>query len=289
MGETRECGNGFRGSTTRNTQHALRFTHYVSRIMKRLLELNTLLIFLFLYAPILTLIVFSFNASQQTAVWGGFTLSWYGKLFQNRDLWDACLTSIIVAGSSTIVAAIIGTMAALAIERYRFLLSLIFARVVYLPIIVPDIVMAIALLMFYNRVRLPLGIVSIIIAHVAFNISYVTIVVRARLRGFDQSLEESALDLGANRWRTFWQITLPLIAPGVIGGALLAFTLSIDDFVITFFTAGVGYTTLPVRVYSMLKFGITPEINAISTLLLFNSIILVLLSLKFRGASGKTL
>jgi spermidine/putrescine transport system permease protein len=247
------------------------------------------LIFLFLYAPILTLIVFSFNASQQTAVWGGFTLSWYGKLFQNRDLWDACLTSIIVAGSSTIVAAIIGTMAALAIERYRFLLSLIFARVVYLPIIVPDIVMAIALLMFYNRVRLPLGIVSIIIAHVAFNISYVTIVVRARLRGFDQSLEESALDLGANRWRTFWQITLPLIAPGVIGGALLAFTLSIDDFVITFFTAGVGYTTLPVRVYSMLKFGITPEINAISTLLLFNSIILVLLSLKFRGASGKTL
>ena len=256
--------------------------------MKRLLELNVLVVFLFLYAPILVLIAFSFNASQQTTVWKGFTLNWYARLFQNRDLWDACLTSVIVAGAATVVATIIGTMAALVIERYRFSLSRIFARVIYLPIIVPDIVMAIALLTFYNQLGIPLGIVSIIIAHVAFNISYVTIIVRARLKGFDRSLEEAALDLGANRWRTFWQITLPLIAPGVIGGALLAFTLSIDDFVITFFTAGVGYTTLPVRIYSMLKFGITPEINAISTLLLFNSIVLVVLSLKFRGA-GETL
>ena len=256
--------------------------------MKRLLKLNVLVVFLFLYAPILVLIAFSFNASQQTAVWKGFTLNWYARLFQNRDLWDACLTSVIVAGAATVVATIIGTMAALVIERYRFSLSHIFARVIYLPIIVPDIVMAIALLTFYNQVGIPLGIVSIIIAHVAFNISYVTIIVRARLKGFDRSLEEAALDLGANRWRMFWQITLPLIAPGVIGGALLAFTLSIDDFVITFFTAGVGYTTLPVRIYSMLKFGITPEINAISTLLLFNSIVLVVLSLKFRGA-GETL
>ena len=148
--------------------------------------------------------------------------------------------------------------------------------------------MAIALLTFYVQVHIPLGIVSIIVAHVAFSISYVTIVVRARLKGFDRSFEEAALDLGANRWRTFRHITLPLIAPGVIGGALLAFTLSIDDFVITFFAAGVGYTTLPVRIYSILKFGITPELNAISTLLLFNSICFVLLSLKFQGRSEKT-
>lgn len=249
--------------------------------MKRLLELNVVLIFLFLYAPIFALVVFSFNTSEPTADWG--PLNWYAKLFHNRDLWHACRISLIVAGCSTVIATIIGTMAAFAIERYRFPLRLALTRVLFLPIIIPDIVMAIALLTFYVQTHIPLGIVSIIVAHVAFSISYVTIVVRARLKGFDRSFEEAALDLGANRWRTFRHITLPLIAPGVIGGALLAFTLSIDDFVITFFTAGVGYTTLPVRVYSMLKFGITPELNAISTLLLFNSICFVLLSLKFQG------
>ena len=253
--------------------------------MKRLLELNILLVFLFLYAPIVTLVVFSFNASPQTAIWKGFTFSWYAKLFQNQDLWSACRNSIVVAGISTVIATLIGTMAALAMERYRFPLRLVFTQVLYLPIMIPDIVMAIALLMFYIQVHVPLGIASIIIAHVAFNISYVTIVVRARLKGFDRSLEEAALDLGANEWTTFRQITLPLIAPGVVGGGVLAFTLSIDDFVITFFTSGVGSTTLPVRIYSMLKFGITPEINAISTLLLFNSIFFVLLSLRLRGGS----
>jgi spermidine/putrescine transport system permease protein len=255
--------------------------------MKRLLKLHAILIFLFLYSPIIVLIVFSFNASEQTAVWKGFTLSWYGKLFQSRDLWRACLNSLIVAGTSTIIATIIGTMTALAIERYRFPLRAVFTRVLYLPMIIPDIVMAIALLMFYVQAHIPLGLMSIIIAHVAFNISYVTIVVRARLEGFDREVEEAALDLGANEWQTFWHVTLPLIAPGVVAGALLGFTLSIDDFVITFFTAGVGYTTLPVHIYSRLKFGITPELNAISTLLLFNSIALVLLSLKLRGDGGK--
>ena len=209
--------------------------------MKRLLQINVVLIFLFLYAPILTLIVFSFNTSDSTVDWG--PLSWYTKLFDNRDLWHACRISLIVAGCSTVIATIIGTMAAFAIERYRFPLRLALTRVLFLPIIIPDIVMAIALLTFYVAAHFPLGIVSIVVAHVAFSISYVTIVVRARLKGFDKSLEEAALDLGANRWRTFRHITLPLIAPGVIGGALLAFTLSIDDFVITFFTAGVGYTT----------------------------------------------
>ena len=251
--------------------------------MKRLLQLNVLFVFLFLYAPIFTLIVFSFNVSEQTAVWKGLTLNWYAKLLGNQDLWRAALNSLIVAGFSTSIATIIGTMAALAIERYRFPLRDVFMRVIFLTIIIQDIVVAIALLMFYVQAYIRLGLASIIIAHVAFGISYVTIIVRARLKGFDQSVEEAALDLGANEWKTFWKITLPLIAPGVVGGALLAFTLSIDDFVITFFTAGVGYTTLPVHIYSMLKFGITPEINAISTLLLFNSIVLVILSMKLRG------
>ena len=251
--------------------------------MKRLLQLNVLVVLLFLYAPIIALIVFSFNASEHTAVWKGFTLDWYAKLLGNRDLWRACLNSLIVAGFSTVIATIIGTMAGLAIERHQFPLRHVFTYVMFLPIIIPDIVMGIALLMFYAQARIPLGIASIIIAHVAFNISYVAIIVRARLKGFDRSLEEAALDLGANEWKTFWSITLPLIAPGVIGGALLAFTLSIDDFVISFFTAGVGSTTLPVHIYSKLKFGITPEINAISTLLLFNSIAFVVLAMRFRG------
>ena len=257
--------------------------------MKRLLEFDVLFVFAFLYAPIFTVVVFSFNTTSQTAAWTGFTLNWYVKLFRNQDLWDACLISVVVAGAATLIATAIGTLTALAVERYRFWLTLLFSRILYLPIIIPDIVMAIALLTFYNQIRLPLGIVSIVIAHVAFNISYVAIVVMARLKGFDRSLEEAALDLGANRWTTFWRVTFPLILPGIISGALLAFTLSIDDFVITFFTAGVGYTTLPVKIYSMLKFGITPEINAISTLLLLNSTVLVLLSLKFRGADTKSL
>ena len=248
--------------------------------MKRLLQLNVFFVLVFLYAPVVALVVFSFNAAEHTAVWKGFTFDWYAKLLGNRDLWRACLVSLIVAGFSTFVATVIGTMAALAIERHQFPLRSVFMQVIFLPIIVPDIVMGIALLMFYAQAHIPLGIASIVIAHVAFTISYVTIIVRARLQGFDRSMEEAAMDLGANEWRTFRSITLPLIAPGVIGGALLAFTLSIDDFVISFFTAGVGYTTLPVHIYSKLKFGITPEINAISTLLLFNSIALVVLAMR---------
>ena len=153
-------------------------------IMKQLLQLNVILVLLFLYAPVVALVVFSFNAAEHTAVWKGFTFDWYAKLLGNRDLWRACLVSLIVAGFSTFVATAIGTMAALAIERHQFPLRSVFIQVIFLPIIVPDIVMGIALLMFYAQAHIPLGIASIIIAHVAFNISYVTIIVRARLQGF---------------------------------------------------------------------------------------------------------
>lgn len=255
--------------------------------MKRLLEINICLVFLFLYVPILAVVAFSFNSGEQTAVWQGFTFEWYAALFEDADLWRACRNSLMVAGAATLIATVIGTATALAIERYRFRFRAALVRCLYLPIIIPDIVLAIALLSFYVQTRIPLGLTSLIIAHGVFNIAYVTIVVRARLQGYDNSVEDAALDLGATEWQTFWRITLPLIAPGIIGGALLAFTLSIDDFVITFFTAGVGWTTLSVHIYSLLKFGITPKINAISTMLLVNSIVFILLFLRFREKDAR--
>ena len=257
-------------------------------LMKRLLEINIFLVFLFLYIPILVVVVFSFNSGDQISVWEGFSLNWYTKMFKNPDVWQACKNSLIIAGVATFISTIIGTAAALAIEKYRFRIRTALTRVLYLPLIIPDIVLAIALLTFYVQVKFPSGLTSVILAHVVFNIAYITIVVRARLEGYDDTIEEAALDLGANRWQTFWRITFPLIAPGIIGGALLAFTLSIDDFVITFFTAGVGSTTLSVYIYSSLKFGITPELNAISTMLLVNSIVLILLFLWFRGRNTQT-
>ena len=258
--------------------------------MKRILEANIIIVFLFLYIPIFVVIVFSFNRGDQISVWEGFSFAWYGKLFKNPNAWRACKNSLIIAGVATFISTVIGTAAALAIEKYRFRLRVGLIRVLFLPMIIPDIVLAIALLTFYRKViGYPLGLSSVIIAHVVFNIAYVTIVVRARLQGYDANVEEAALDLGANEWQTFWRITFPLIAPGIIGGALLAFTLSIDDFVITFFTAGVGYTTLSVHIHSSIKFGITPELNAISTMLLVNSIVLILLFLWFRGQKSETI
>lgn len=254
----------------------------MTRMTRRLLQLNAIFIYLFLYAPIVILILFSFNNSRVNAVWQGFTLEWYQALIHDDAIIRACKNSFIVALSSTFISTVIGTITAFGIERYKFRLKSIFIGFIYLPIIIPDLVMAISLLLFYTKIHLPLGLASIIIAHVAFNISFVTVIVRARLRGFDQSLEEAAMDLGADEFTTFRKVTLPLIAPGVLGGALLAFTLSIDDFLITYFTAGTGSDTLPLRIYSMVRFGISPEINAVSSILLFNSIILVLLSLKFQ-------
>ena len=256
--------------------------------MKKLLEINIFLVFLFLYVPILVVVAFSFNSGDQISVWEGFSLGWYGKLFKNPDVWRAFKNSLVIACVSTFISVVIGTAAALEIEKYRFRFRNTLIRSLYLPLIIPDIVLAIALLTFYVQIQFPRGLTSVIFAHVVFNIAYVTIVVRARLQGYDDTIEEAALDLGANKWQTFWRITFPLIAPGIIGGALLAFTLSIDDFVITFFTAGVGYTTLSVHIFNSLKFGITPELNAISTMMLVNSIVFILLFLWFRTQNTQT-
>jgi spermidine/putrescine transport system permease protein len=247
--------------------------------------------YLFLYAPIVILIVFSFNSSRFVSTWEGFSLRWYRELVQDAAMMAALKNSLVVALASTVLSTVFGTMVALVMERHRFWGKLAFDALLYLPIIIPDIAMAVMLLLFFVMSRDLLGfpalsLTTIIISHVAFNISFVAIVVRARLVGMDRSLEEAAQDLGANELQTFWHVTLPLLMPGILGGALLAFTLSLDDFVITFFTAGVGSTTLPLRIYSMVKLGITPEINAVSTLLVLVSMTLLFLSLLVQRKGG---
>jgi spermidine/putrescine transport system permease protein len=254
-----------------------------------LLALNALLAYSFLYLPIAVLVLFSFSASRYASIWGGFSLEWYAKLFHNPDIAQALLNSLVIAAATTLIATVLGTLAALGLERVadRSRASH-FDAALTLPILIPDIVQGIALLLFlvlmFNGLeyaldwRPTLGRTTVIIAHVAFAISYVAVVVRARLSGMDKRLEEAAMDLGANEWQVFQRITLPLIWPGVLSGGLLAFTLSLDEFVITFFTSGPGATTLPIQVWSMVKRGVTPEINALSTLMLLGSIALVTLS-----------
>jgi spermidine/putrescine transport system permease protein len=259
----------------------------------------------FLWVPILVLVVFSFNDAPSVSVWRGFSLRWYeniaglgesGTGFQTQLLLRSVRNSLLVAGVSTLVATTIGTMFALAVARGRFPGRRTFEALFYLPVVIPDITMGVSLAVFFRivfelwqqwtGVRLVSGFGTIIIAHVAFNIAYVAIVVRARLATMDPGLEEAAYDLGANEWQAFWRVTFPILFPGVLAGALLAFTLSLDDFVVTFFTAGVGTTTLPIFVYGMLKQRVPPEINAVSALMILASLVLVATSLVLqrRGA-----
>jgi spermidine/putrescine transport system permease protein len=236
-------------------------------------------IFLFLYLPIIVLVIFSFSGAANVGVWAGFSTRWYAELLGDELLIASFRVSLWVALWSTLIATVLGTLAAIALERYRFIGRLPFDTALYMPIIIPDIVMALSTLLFFVTFAVPLSRYTILVTHVAFNVAFVAVVVRARLAEMDKSLEEAAADLGAGAWTTFRRITLPLLMPGIISGALLAFTLSLDDFVITFFVAGPGSTTLPVRVYSMIKFGVTPEVNAISTLMLAGSTVLVVISL----------
>ncbi len=242
------------------------------------LKLSSLLTFIFLYAPIVVLIVFSFNTSKLNATWRGFTLAWYGRLFANESILRAFRNTMIVAVVSTIVSTLIGTVTAYGMNRFNVRFRTLYDSLIYMPIIMPEIIMGISLLAFLVLIGISLGISTIIIGHVVFNISFVTIVISARLANTDESIEEAAMDLGANRIQTFTKIILPIIKPGILAGALLAFTLSFDDFVITFFLAGVGATTLPLKIYSMIKFGVTPEINAISTIVIIVSTVIVFAS-----------
>jgi spermidine/putrescine transport system permease protein len=230
------------------------------------LRVYTLLAYAFIYVPILVLVVFSFNSQKMNIRWEGATLSWYGTLFRDSQVLLATRNTLMIALISTLVATVIGTMAALAMQRYRFPGYGASETLMYIPIVIPEVVMGISLLVFFVLIRFTLGLVTITLSHVAFNIPFVALVVRARLHGYDNAIDEAAMDLGANELTTFWRITLPTIMPGVLSGALLAMTLSLDDYVITYFTAGPGSTTLPLRVFSMVRFMVTPEINALSTL-----------------------
>ena len=235
------------------------------------------LMYAFLYLPILTLIVFSFNDSKSGIVWRGFTLKWYAKLFQDASLGIALENSLLIALMTTVISTAIGTMAALAMHKYQFCGKMIWSGIIYIPVIIPEIVVGVSLLSFFALLKITLGIGTITVAHIAFCVSYVIIVVQTRLHGFDPSLEEASMDLGAGRYKTFFYVTLPVIAPGIVSSALLCFTLSIDDFVITFFTQGPNSTTLPVKIYSMVKFGVSPAVNAISTLFLLVTAVAVIL------------
>jgi spermidine/putrescine transport system permease protein len=250
-----------------------------------LLGVHSALMYLFLYAPIVILVLFSFTTDSFGARMTGFTFSWYGKLFEDARLIGASINTLKVALISTVVSTIIGTLTALAMERYRFRGKGAFDALLYLPIVIPEIVMALSLLAFFAfsfgliesvlGVHLSNSLTTVIIAHIAFSISFVVVVVRASLKGFDRRLEEAAQDLGANEWQTFRRVTFPLILPGIVGGALLAFTLSLDDFIISFFTTGPGTSLLPVEVYAAVKRAVTPKINAISTIMLVLSMVLV--------------
>ena len=247
----------------------------LGKVPDRALLLFAALIYVFLYAPILVLVFFSFNSTRSTQVWTGFSTKWYGELLRDETVLAAFKTSMIVGITATAIATVIGTLTALALTRYRFRGKAVADSAIYAATVMPEIVVGVSLLVFFVAIHFALGITTIIIAHVAFTISFVTIVVRARLSGMDRSIEEAAQDLGANPVETFLRVTLPLILPGVMAGALLAFTLSLDDFVITFFVAGVGSSTLPLKIYSMIKFGVSPVINALSTVMLVATMVLI--------------
>jgi len=261
--------------------------------------LTALFVYIFLYAPVVVLIVFAFNSSRTNIVFEGVVnqgpcgpFYWFCRLAENDDALEAAGNTLVIAVASALIATVIGTMAALALQRYAFPVKRASEAALYIPIVIPEIVMGIGILVFFSAIfsainntlgltgdsRLSLGLGTVIVSHVAFSVPFVTLVVRARLHGFDRSLEEAAMDLGANEFTTFRRVTLPMIAPGVLSGGLLAFTLSLDDFIITFFTTGPGSTTLPIYVYGLLRRIVTPEVNALSTIWILTVLVVVFIS-----------
>lgn len=237
---------------------------------------------LFLYGPIVALIVFSFNASRLSAVWSGWSLSWYRELLADRSLLVATENSLAVATISTAIAAVLGIAGAVGLERLSPRRRHLVEGAMVLPLVVPEVMLGVALMLFFVMMKWPLSLVTVTIGHAVINLPVVMVIVRARLRRLDPRLLDAAYDLGATRWGAFRRVTLPLLRPAVIGAVLMAFTISLDDFVVTFFTAGPGSTTLPLKVYSMIKAGVSPEINALSTVLVLASMTLIALSLIFQ-------
>jgi spermidine/putrescine transport system permease protein len=262
---------------------------YGSRLWLKILFAT---IFFVLYAPIITMIAFSFNTDKRGIVWSGFTLDNYGKAWNNASLIDALTNSIVIALIATVFATILGALVALMMWRFRFPFKGAYEGFVALPIVIPEICMGVALLLFFVNSGLmdffvgtpwPLNLGNIIIAHVSFCFPFVAVVVRSRLVGFNRQLEEASKDLGASEWQTFWSIIVPYMKPGLIAGALLAFTLSLDDFVITFFTSGPETVTFPVKVYSLVRRGVSPEINAASTVLIVITVVATVIAMKLQA------
>ena len=248
----------------------------VNKVSKKLLSAG-ILVYIFLYLPIFLLIAYSFNDSRIGITWVGFTMKWYKILFADTQLIDAARNSVIIALIASTVSVILGTFAGVALHKYKvpYLSTL-----VMIPVAAPELLVGVSLLLFFLLINFTLGMVSIILAHTAFCLSFVTIVVKTRMHGMDDSLMDAARDLGASPSRAFISVLIPTILPGVIAGWLMAFTLSLDDFVITFFTAGVGSSTLPLAIYSMIKMGVTPEVNAASTIIIVFTLVLTSVATK---------
>lgn len=240
------------------------------------------LTFLFLYIPIFIVIIFSFNTSKMNIVWEGFTLQWYGTFFENRTLMESLYNTLIIAVLSTVISTIVGTLGAVGLSKFNYKGKNMIDSLLYIPIVIPEVVLGIALLCIFSICNISLGIGTITLSHATFCIPFVVITVRARLAGFDAGLEEAAMDLGANRFKTFMKVTLPLLMPGVLSGAMLAFSLSLDDVIISFFVSGPGSTTLPLKVFSMVKTGVTPEVNALSTIIMMIVIIIISINTGFQ-------
>ena len=235
-------------------------------------------VFIFLFLPIIILVLYSFNDSKMNIIFTRFTFRWYQELFHNGNLLNAFFNTIIIAIVSTVISTVIGTISAVGLYKYKFPFKNLINGLIYIPIVIPEIVLGISLLSVYTLAKLELGIATILLSHIAFSIPYVITSVRSTLNPSTSQIEEAAYDLGASKWKTFWYITLPMIFPGVVSGAALAFTLSLDDVVISYFTAGPGSNTLPLKIYSMIKTGITPDVNALSTLILLVTVSILTLS-----------
>lgn len=244
---------------------------------KKIDNLCIFLVFLFLFLPIVVLVVFSFNTSKLNIVFEGFTLDWYKNLFHNKVLMESLKNTLIVAGISTVLSTILGTMSAYALHNFKFPFKKFINELLYIPIVIPEIVLGISLLCIYTLLKFELGMFTLILSHICFSIPFVVISVRSVLEVMDPNLEKVASDLGASKLKTFFYITIPSLMPGILSGAQLAFTLSLDDVVISYFTAGPDSNTLPLQIYSIIKTGITPDVNALITILLL--IILVTLTL----------
>ncbi len=245
-----------------------------------LLAFYALLVYIFLFLPIAVVILMSFNRAKIGAFpLQGFTLHWYGDLFQDRTIWEALNNSLIIAAGTTLLSVLLGTLGAYALVRYQFRLKSLFTGVLIIPLIVPGLIMGISLLSFYHFLGVHTSRVTVILGHAALALPYTTLVIAARLEGFDIHLEEAAASLGASPLTVFRKVTFPLIASGIIAGALFAWTISFDEFIITFFIMGGGKKTLPLKIWSLLKFGISPKINALSAIILTAALILVVTSL----------